>query len=163
MEFNQLVARILNEERSILVSKNIPAMDGKREIYYVCIDSEFSIHYLKRAGGINLTRQWDGDVGTVANYNQALHQAINWYTAQATTVGMSEADIKQGQKDIEEELYRLIELPGKWKIMDVYGNELNDYSEAVRIGLDVDIAHLRKSDINNELINKDVAGLEDIL
>jgi hypothetical protein len=161
MKFDVILQQALE---SINNNEKIPAFDGEREVYFIDVDEGLSVQPLQRM--FDLTT-WDASsqYTVVGGYERALYEVTRWYSGQtwASFNATPDTDSLEYQEwqdrvqlvsnQIANQLQPLKNIPGKWQVMDRYGNELTNRSTVCYVAMEIDLAHARSQQIQQNAQN----------
>lgn len=153
MKFDKLVTGVLKESNTpTITAPDIPALDGEREVWLMRVTDELVVRRLFR---IYQYTRWDGCARSciIPSYQQTKDIAIKHFIEQCKTIDTPSADIDHGVKLLNEELSKLKNITGTYKIIDNFGLPLSWDTEEFVIGVEVDVhAHKVSSHAAEELV-----------
>jgi hypothetical protein len=157
MRFNKLINHILSENVEV-TSKQIPALDGKREVYYIEIGTGSFISKLQRADSY-MVKVWDWEKAVLPSYNEVIEAVTRIHEFQAEDIQLLHTLARDERFQIYHQLVKLKNIPGAWKILrNIYAHE-----DAFIVGAEIDPAFIRAREINKSLQDVDTTGFEDLL
>ena len=157
MKFNQLIKYTLREEVEI-TSKQIPALDGRREVYFIEINTGSFITKLQRADPY-MVKVWDSERQVITSYSEVIEVVERIHEFQAEDIQLLNTLTRSESFEIFRQLGKLKNIPGEWKII----RNLYSHEDAFIVGVEIDPAFIRGRVINKSLQDVDTTGFEDLL
>jgi hypothetical protein len=137
MRFDTLVTGVLKEYNTPTTPiTNIPVLDGAREVWIMRVTDSLNVRELFR---ISQYTRWDGCAGscTIPSYQQTKDIATRHFIEQCKTIGESPENINNGVNRLNQELSKIENVIGTYKIIDNWGHPLSWESESYIIGVEV--------------------------